>query len=241
MPRRIDLGRAVLFLGSALLFISLFMRWYDTGPTGWEVFESLDLVLALLAAAGVFAAVRPDATAPWAAVGIPAAALLIVFVQLVNAPPAAGGGDPSSGAWLALAGALLMAGGAALSLAAISITVSVREHDIRRRVSAVDRRRATDDDVAEDLDADAEGPVSPRPRMPSLLGGLGHRGADDDPPQPPRSGGRFTPREAAGEEEAAATAQRAAAARRPRGPEADELERTQPLTELPDEEDSERP
>ncbi|HEY6761402.1 MAG TPA: hypothetical protein VI318_18020 [Baekduia sp.] len=234
----------MLLLGSALLFISLFLRWYDTGPTGWEVFESLDLVLAALAAAGVFAAVRPDATAPWAAIGIPGAAVLIVFVQLVNAPPAAAGANPSSGAWLALAGALLMAGGAALSLAAISITVSVREHDIRRRVPAVDRRhRATEDDVAEDLDADAEGPAPPRPRMPSLLGGLGHHREpdEDDPPPPPRGTGRFAPREAAGDEQAAATAHRAASARRPHPPEGDDLERTQPLTGLPDEEDSERP
>jgi hypothetical protein len=213
MPRRIDLGRAVLFAGSALLFISLFMEWYDTGPSGWEVFETLDLVLAALAVAGVFASLRPDATPPWAAAGVPAAALLIVFVQLVNSPPAAGGGDPSSGAWLALAGAFLMAAGAALSLAAISVTIQVRERDVRRRVPAVDRRGEADDAVAEDLDADAPRTGS---RATSLFAGLGRRddGGDDidesDGP-PLRSGG------------------------------GDDLERTQPLSKLPDEEDAERP
>jgi hypothetical protein len=251
MPRRIDLGRAVLFAGSALLFISLFMEWYDTGPTGWQVFESLDLVLATLAAAGVFAALRPDGTAPWAAAAVPAAAIFVVFVQLVDAPPAAGDGSPSSGAWLALAGALLMAAGAALSLAAISVTIQVRERDVRRRVAAVDRRGAPyDDDLAEDLDADADGPVAGS-RRPSLFSGLGRRddGGDDieESDAPPLRTGRFAPREASSEQDAAATvnpeggAARAAGAPAPGSGEATELERTQPLIGLPDEEDAERP
>jgi hypothetical protein len=205
MPRRIDLGRAVLFAGSALLFISLFMEWYDTGPSGWEVFETLDLVLAALPVAGMYASLRPEGTAPWAAAGVPAAALLIVFVQLVNTPPAAVGGDPSSGAWLALAGSFLMAAGAALSLAAISVTVQVRERDVRRRVPAVDRRGATDDDDAvEDLDADAPPPRSGS-RATSLFAG---DDIDESDGPPLRS---------------------------------DDLERTQPLSKLPDEEDPERP
>jgi peptidoglycan/LPS O-acetylase OafA/YrhL len=140
MARRIDLGRVVLILGSALLFISLFLKWYDTGPTGWQVFEALDLVLAGLAVAGVAAALRPDLTPPWAAWGVPGAAVVIVVVQLVNVPPAAGSGAPTDGAWLALGGSVLMAAGAALSLATISITLSVRDHEPRRRLAAVDRR-----------------------------------------------------------------------------------------------------
>ncbi|MCW2994348.1 MAG: hypothetical protein JWQ18_1843, partial [Conexibacter sp.] len=71
MPRRIDLGRAVLFAGSALLFVSLFTKWYDDDLTGWQVFESLDLVLAGLAICGLVAALRPDATPPWAAGAVP--------------------------------------------------------------------------------------------------------------------------------------------------------------------------
>jgi hypothetical protein len=166
MPRRIDLGRAVLIGGAALLLISLFTEWYDTGPTGWEVFETLDLVLAALALGAMLAAVRPDAVPSSAAWALPGAALAIVIVQLLNDPPAAGDGSPSTGAWLALAGAFLMAAGAALSLAAISVTVQVRERDVRRRVAAVDRRADRDAEVAEDLDADAgetvaEGDVAP--------------------------------------------------------------------------------
>jgi hypothetical protein len=154
MPRRIDVGRAVLIGGAALLLVSLFTQWYDTGPTGWEVFETLDLVLAAIALAAIVAAVRPDAVPPWAGWALPGAALVIVLVQILNSPPAAAGGDPSTGAWLALAGAFLMAAGSALSLTAISVILQVGERDVRRRVPAVDRRAEREAEVAEDLDAD---------------------------------------------------------------------------------------
>jgi hypothetical protein len=270
MPRRIDLGRAVLAAGSALLFVSLFLHWYDNGVgnvSGWEVFETLDLVFTALAAAGIYVSLRPEAAPPWAGIGIPAAALVIVFVQLVNVPPAAAGADPAAGAWMALAGALLMGAGSALSLTAISITVQVAERDIRRRVAAVDRRGATDDDLAEDLDADADGSAE-SPRSTSLFGSLPRRDSDDETP---RRSGRFTPRDSAADEEAAATAHRTAGATRadtarsdapasdstaargsstasdsaaarggstaPGSGSAADLERTQPLSSLPDDDE----
>lgn len=204
MPRRIDLGRAVLFTGSALLLISLFTDWYDLGGigvTGWQVFETLDLVLAALAVAGMVAAVRPDVTPPWAAAVVPGVAVFIVFVQLIDNPPAAGDANPAAGAWIALAGAFLMAAGFALSLAAISVTVQIRERDVRRRVAAVDRRHEQDLEAEEASDLDAEGPAAER-RAPSLFARS---------PAPAR-------------------------------PEDSDLERTQPLSGLPDdEEDAERP
>jgi hypothetical protein len=173
MPRRIDLGRAVLFAGSALLLISLFTDWYELGAagvTGWQVFEALDLVLAALAIAGMVAAVRPDIAPPWAAVVVPGAAVFIVFVQLIDNPPAAGSANPAAGAWIALAGAFLMAAGAALSLAAISVTVQVRERDVRRRVAAVDRRGEEDDETAEaDADADVSTMAGAEPKAPPSL------------------------------------------------------------------------
>jgi hypothetical protein len=248
MPRRIDLGRAVLAAGSALLFVSLFLNWYDNGVgnvSGWEVFETLDLVLTALAAAGIFVSLRPEMAPPWAGVGVPAAALVIVFVQLVNVPPAAAGADPASGAWLALAAVLLMGAGSALSLSAISITVQVRERDVRRRVAAVDRRGAAEDaDLAEDLDADADGPVEAAPRSTSLFGALPRRDAEADDATTPHRTGRFTPREAEGDEEAAAAAHRDAGATRsdtahraPAPGSAADLERTQPLSALPDDDE----
>ena len=207
MPRRIDLGRAVLFAGSALLLVSLFIDWYDLGGigvTGWQVFETLDLVLAALAIAGMVAAVRPDVAPSWAAVVVPGAAVVIVFVQLVDDPPAAGSADPAAGAWIALAGAFLMAAGAALSLAAISVTVQVRERDVRRRVTAVDRRgdRDEEDGEAAALDTDGDAPATTPKAPPSLFARS---------PAPERAGG-------------------------------DDLERTQPLSGLPDDEEgAERP
>jgi hypothetical protein len=205
-----DLGRAVLFAGAALLLISLFTEWYDAGiaggVTGWQVFESLDLVLAALAIGGMVAAVRPDLLPPWSGFAIPGIAIFIVAVQLIDGPPAAGNASPSGGAWVALAGSFLMAAGSALSLSAISVTVQVRERDVRRRVPAVDRRGEDVEDVeadeAEDLDADAPS----RSLFGSGLGG----------------GSTATPA--------------------PAGSEAADLERTQPLTRLPDDEDdAERP
>jgi hypothetical protein len=232
----------VLVIGAALLLVSLFTEWYDTGPTGWDVFETLDLVLAGIALAGIVAAVRPDAVPPWVAWGLPAVAVAAVLVQLVNAPPAAGDGSPSTGAWLALAGALLMAGGAALSVAAISVTVQVRERDVRRRVPAVDRRGHDDDlaEEAEDLDADAEGPVSGRRRGGSLGIGLAPDEADgadaaDAGSETAASRGR------GGRRRRRATPGVTSGTPAPARPEAVDLERTQPLTDLPgDGEDAER-
>jgi hypothetical protein len=216
MPRRIDLGRAVLIGGAALLLISLFTEWYDTGPTGWEVFETLDLVLAAIAVAGIVAAVRPDAVPPWVGWALPMLALAIVVVQLFNTPPAAGEADPSTGAWLALAGSLLMAAGAALSLAAISVTVQVRERELRRRVAAVDRRTERDEPaaVAADLDVDPDA------------------GADaPDAPGRPRGSAELW---SEGEDAAPGTRRATHAKPAPIRPDPDDLERTQPLSDLPD-------
>jgi hypothetical protein len=232
MPRRIDFGRAVLFAGSALLFVSLFIAWYDPGLTAWETFEALDLVLAGLAVAGMVAAFRPDLTPPWAAAAVPVAAVVIVFVQLVNQPPAAASAPLASGAWLALAGALLMGAGAALSLAAISVTVQVRERDARRRVAAVDRRRMDEEELeAEDLDADADADApAAGGRATSLFGNLGPRETPDHDlgdDEPARGAPRFPARD------------QAADGAPVRGGDPD---RTQPMAGLPDDEgDAERP
>ncbi|HEU4977140.1 MAG TPA: hypothetical protein VFT50_18775 [Baekduia sp.] len=154
MPRKIDLGRALLALGAALLIASLFVDWYDDGLTAWDAFEVLDLVLLCLAVAALVAAVRPDLLGMdrgSAAVGaIPAAALLIVAVQLINPPPAAAAATPSTGAWMALGAAVVMLAGVALAVSRIAVTMEVGDPRLRRRAAAVDRRggdamAATDD------------------------------------------------------------------------------------------------
>jgi hypothetical protein len=172
MARRFDLGRALLIAGGALLIISLFVDWYDTGQSGWEVFETLDLVLFALGAGAIALAVWPDWVPDWRAAALAAAVLFIVAVQLIDAPPAAGDGDPATGIWLALGAGFLMAAGAVLVMASISVTVQLAERERRRRVSAVDRRtaatRAGDADAA-DAGAAAAGVPSAVPADPDEL------------------------------------------------------------------------
>ena len=164
MPRRIDAGEVVAALGGVLVFVSLFLDWFD-GVSGWQSFETLDLLLALLAAFAVWTAVAStlalrSAPSPGSLPLLGIAIVLIVLVQLIEPPPsvqiykfeeAAGGGaalanldpDRDVGAWLALAGGALVLLGGALRLARISVTISVGGRDVRRRVPAVDRRPAS--------------------------------------------------------------------------------------------------
>jgi peptidoglycan/LPS O-acetylase OafA/YrhL len=140
VPRKIDLGEALAALGALLLLVGLFLEWFD-GATAWEAFESLDLVLLLLAltvlaaVAGVFDWLGARLLAPLGLV-----LLLVVVTQLIEPPPAVGDGDLGAGAWLGLAGAGLVLLGGALRVASVSVTINVGGKDARRRVDAVDRR-----------------------------------------------------------------------------------------------------
>jgi hypothetical protein len=91
--------------------------------------------------------------------------------------------------------------------------VQIREREVRRRVAAVDRRHDRDQEADEAADLDADA----ERKAPSLFSGLGRHGAEEDAPD-----GAGTPA--------------------PGRPEAADLERTQSLSALPDdEEDAERP
>jgi hypothetical protein len=144
--RRIDAGDVLAALGALLLLIGLFLPWFGDA-NGWEAFEALDLVLAGLAIAALAAAASgagllrdpsPRLLAPLGAL-----LLVIVAVQLIDRPPGVPDDlDLGSGAWLALAGAALVLIGGLMRVARVSVSVSVGGRDVRRRVSAVDRRGA---------------------------------------------------------------------------------------------------
>jgi hypothetical protein len=128
-PRRLDSASLLAALGGLLLFVSLFLDWYQPGLSAWTAFEVLDLVLAALGIAAIGVGVRSvlgeDRPRDGALPLLGAAAFLIVGSQLVNHPPAAQGGGVQGGAWLGLAGTALMAVGGALNAAGVSLTVSL--------------------------------------------------------------------------------------------------------------------
>ena len=116
--------------GAILLFVSLFLEWYQPGIDAWEIFEVWDLVLAVLAIVALVAVASrlgfgPPRPASWL-IGPALAALVIVLYLLINPPPLTPDidGDPSTGLWLALASAVLMAAGALLSVARISVAIN---------------------------------------------------------------------------------------------------------------------
>lgn len=131
MSRRVDVATGLVAAGALLLLVSLFLEWYDPDVTAWRAFEALDLLLAALALGAVaIAAGALDRALPPAHSRLPAlagAGLVIVAVQLIDPPPAVRDGDLRTGAWLALVGAALMAVGAALTVARVSISFDVRD------------------------------------------------------------------------------------------------------------------
>ncbi len=126
---RAEGGTALVAIGAALLFVSLFLNWFQPGRSAWTVFEVWDLVLAafsllaLVAAAGRlgFGPSRPDS---WL-VAPSVVALVVVVASLVNHPPAAIGEGPMIGIWLALIATVLMLAGVALSVAGVSVAINI--------------------------------------------------------------------------------------------------------------------
>jgi hypothetical protein len=136
MPERINGGLALAAIGAIVLFVSLFLDWFEPSRTAWTVFEINDLVLAALAlltiviaASSIFAPTRaayaPEGSIPWAGVG----ALIIVVATLIQHPPAALHSSPQIGAWLGLVGAGLITAGGFLLRARVSIVVTLRDRD----------------------------------------------------------------------------------------------------------------
>ncbi|HEV7805529.1 MAG TPA: hypothetical protein VGO80_06915 [Solirubrobacteraceae bacterium] len=181
--RSLDAGLLLIGLGAIVLFISLFLEWYQPNAEAWDVFEVWDLVLAALAIAALaavagglgFAPARP---ASWL-IGASVASLVIVVYALIDPPPVAdaigqqggGFGDPGTGLWLALAATILMTAGMLVSVARVSVAFSTGGPAAgdslgRRSGAAVEPR----------------GPAAPRP------------GAASEPGLGARAGGRFARR-----------------------------------------------
>lgn len=128
--RNLEAGLLLIGAGAILLFVSLFLEWYQPGIDAWEIFEVWDLVLAVLAIVALVAVASrlgfgPPRPASWL-IGPALAALVIVLYLLINPPPLTPDidGDPSTGLWLALAAAALMTAGAVLSVARISVAIN---------------------------------------------------------------------------------------------------------------------
>jgi hypothetical protein len=145
-PRSLEGSILLIGAGAILLIVSLFLEWYQPGVDAWEIFEAWDLVLAVLALAALVAVAGrlgygPPRPASWLLA--PAiAALVIVLFAILNPPPLARSidGDPGTGLWLALVSAVLMAAGAVLSVARISVAITSAPAPVDPAAGAPPRR-----------------------------------------------------------------------------------------------------
>jgi hypothetical protein len=154
MTRRFEVGPILVALGAVVLLVSLFLDWYD-GLTAWDAFEVVEVLLALLGvtalviAAGQLVPNLDYVERRWLP-GVVLGVLVLVAAELVNPPPAAGGADPASGAWLAFGSALAMFLGAVLTFGRVSVALNVEERGQREHVAVVDNRQDTTETAAVD-------------------------------------------------------------------------------------------
>jgi hypothetical protein len=116
-----DLGQLICGTGGALLIVSLFLPWASAGDvdlSGWELWTMADVLLLIVGVVAIGAAItggrfglfRPDMSLNGAAdlLGLVATALL-AWVLLFDFPS---GAAREIGAFMALIGAMAVAGGA---------------------------------------------------------------------------------------------------------------------------------
>ena len=160
--RRFEVGPILVALGALVLLVSLFLDWYGA-LTAWEAFEVVEVLLGSLAVAALVIAVgqlMPDleyVDRRWLPLVVLAVAVLVA-AEIVDPPPAAGGEDPATGAWLAFGAALVMFAGTVLTFGRVRFAVSVEGRETRERVSVVDHRQDTTETAA--VKPDAEGAES---------------------------------------------------------------------------------
>jgi hypothetical protein len=121
--QRLRAGEWVAAASGVALFVSLFLPWYGPGSlTAWESFAAIDVLLGLVAAAGVLLAI---VTATHRVPAVPIAlstlvmfvgffGVLLVLIRVVDIPDGAGGREWAL--WLGLAGAAGVAAGAAIAM-----------------------------------------------------------------------------------------------------------------------------
>jgi hypothetical protein len=164
MTRRFEVGPILVALAAIVLLVSLFLDWY--GPlTAWDVFEVVEVMLGALAVIAFVIAlgqIVPDvdyADRRWLPAVVLAIAILVA-AEIINPPPAAGGQDPASGAWIAFGAAIVMFIGAVLTFGRVRFSLSVEGRTTRERVPVVDHRQDTTETAAvtpeEEADARSE-------------------------------------------------------------------------------------
>jgi hypothetical protein len=159
MSRRFEVGPILVALAALVLLVSLFLDWYGA-LTAWEAFEVVEVLLGSLAVTALVIAVGqliPDleyVERRWLPAVVLAIAVLVA-AEIVDPPPAAGGEDPATGAWIAFGSALLMFIGAVLTFGRVRFAVSVEGREIRERVAVVDHRQDTTETAAVSPDGEA--------------------------------------------------------------------------------------
>ena len=139
--RTLALDRLLIALGAVALIVSLFLDWYGDDDSAlalsaWGSFELVDLLLAALALAALYAVIegiaRP-ARAPLMSDAVlrlaGPVALVLVVIPIIDEPPLFAAIDPGLevGVWIALAGCLLMTIGALLASVRISVVLGARD------------------------------------------------------------------------------------------------------------------
>ncbi|MEA2247784.1 MAG: hypothetical protein QOH46_2313 [Solirubrobacteraceae bacterium] len=179
MRERFDAGTGLVALGAILLLVSLFVDWYDRSGDAWAVFELTDIVLAACAIAALVGIVPRYTGLARAVPALAFAAFAIVAVQVIDPPPSARGDAREPGAWLALGAGALMALGAAVTAASISITVDVHGRERRRRTAAIDAREAREAAATGTPEDEDDGAAEPR-RTRRRAGATGEPAAAGD-------------------------------------------------------------
>jgi hypothetical protein len=160
MSRRFEVGPVLVALGALVLLVSLFLDWYGA-LTAWEAFEVVEVLLGALAVVALVIAVgqlMPDLEyieRRWLPAVVLAIAVLVA-AEIIDPPPAAGGEDPATGAWLAFGSALVMFIGTVLTFGRVRLAVSVEGREVEReRVAVVDHRQDTTEASAVPADGQA--------------------------------------------------------------------------------------